>query len=111
MPEPITLTITAVSLTKSRLEIELEPGRILQLLSSMMMGSEAERPSAVQPKKRGRPVRVVAAVAQVERKCAFCSNPFSTKFSGTRYCGQRCKERAHALQAKSTGNGASEVSA
>jgi hypothetical protein len=32
------------------------------------------------------------------KRCSFCGNHFSSKFSGSRYCSERCRAKAHELQ-------------
>jgi hypothetical protein len=70
--------------------------------------AHAAKPPHRQRKRRGRPkrgeekhyhdnVKTVAIQRPLEKTCAFCSNRFSSKFSGARYCSPRCKERAHAV--------------
>jgi hypothetical protein len=67
-------------------------------------------PPAAKPRRRyrkrpGRPPRADHAneahansLHPLEKKCHFCSNVFTTPYTGTKFCSPECRKKAHQLQ-------------
>jgi hypothetical protein len=91
---------------KSTLEVHGSPELIRQLLQTLWGSQNGTTPApradppattiAKPPRRHHK--RPVPVPPELERKCAFCANPFSSKFSGAKYCSERCKTKAHQVQ-------------
>jgi hypothetical protein len=72
--------------------------------------AQAAKPPRRHYTRRGRPKKAdhpqpapakgktVSSPPMLEKTCHFCGNHFSSKFSGSRYCSERCRAKAHELQ-------------
>jgi hypothetical protein len=68
------------------------------------------KPPRRQYKRRGRPkkadhhqgshAKVETGPVQplLESRCSFCANPFTTPYTGTKFCSADCKRKSHQLQ-------------
>src|SRR5262249_35162236 len=93
MKEAITFTLTPISAELIRLELDVSPELLQQIFQVCLVGEEPVEPvcvaersmSRLHRKKRGRPARSTTPLL-LERKCVFCTNPFTTSYTGQRYC-------------------------
>ena len=99
MSEPFVLKLTPMSTSRTRIELEVAPQFIWTILHACLPDTPpvAEHSPIPQPRKRGRPSRAVAVTPLPKRTCAFCSEVFTSPFSGQKYCSNKCKNTAHAL--------------
>src|SRR5262249_15598325 len=112
---PSTWTVTELSASRSRLEVEMSPQRIVQLLSRMLTDAPPPPPARLPHRKRGRPAPKPVPVLPVPplraHSCAYCGELFKTQFSGSRYCSEQCKAKAKVANGHTVSNSAAEGTA